>query len=68
MFSDVELKENITYVGDNNGIPWFKFDYIDGEKDQFGTMAQLIEDDYPEAVTMVDGYRMVNYGVLPCQH
>lgn len=69
MMSDIRLKENITPLGDINGIPWFEFDYIDGPKKQYGTMAQYIKDDYPQAVMMNDqGYYMVNYGELPIWH
>lgn len=63
--SDIRAKENIKPVGDINGIPWFTFDYIDGEKNQQGTMAQLIQDDYPDAVVEIDGMLHVDYGKLP---
>lgn len=63
--SDIRAKENIKPVGEINGIPWFTFDYIDGEKNQQGTMAQLIQDDYPDAVVEIDGMLHVYYGKLP---
>lgn len=68
LLSDMTKKENIEYRGDINGVPWFTFDYIDGEKGQQGTMAQLIEDDFPDAVTEKDGVKYVNYGALPIWH
>lgn len=66
--SDYRLKENISYRETINGIPMFNFDYIDGPKNQTGTMAQLIQDDYPEAIHHVDGYLWVDYGKLPIWH
>lgn len=64
--SDARLKTNIEKIGYINDIPWYKFDYIDGENDQRGTMAQDILVDYPEAVYKdQEGYYIVDYGALP---
>lgn len=63
--SDARAKENIKRVGDINGIPWFEYDYIDGAKNQQGTIAQLIQDDHPDAVVEIDGMLHVDYGKLP---
>lgn len=65
LMSDMRAKENIEPLGNINGIPWFKFDYIDGEKGVEGTIAQFIEDDHPDAVAEIEGVKHVNYGALP---
>lgn len=64
--SDMRLKENIEPVGKlPSGIGVYKFDYIDGAKDQIGVMAQEVLPIIPEAVLVGDdGYYMVDYGKL----
>lgn len=74
-FSDVRLKQNIEPVGVlANGLTLYSYEYIDevklhplaGEGMQVGVMAQEVEQVYPYAVTTLDdGYKVVNYGLLP---
>jgi hypothetical protein len=75
MMSDIRLKQNINHIGTlPNGLPFYSFEYIDAVKDhplagkglQVGVMAQEVEQVYPYAVsTLDDGYKVVNYGLLP---
>jgi hypothetical protein len=75
MMSDVRLKQNINRIGTlPNGLPFYSFEYIDavqghplaGKGTQVGVMAQEVEQVYPNAVTTLDdGYKVVNYGLLP---
>ena len=64
--SDRRLKENLVPMGQlPSGIGVYKFDYIDGDKNQIGVMAQEVLPIIPEAVTVGDdGYYMVDYGKL----
>jgi hypothetical protein len=74
-FSDVRLKQNIQPVGVlANGLTLYSYEYIDevklhplaGEGMQVGVMAQEVEQVFPYAVTTLDdGYKVVNYGLLP---
>jgi len=74
-FSDVRLKQNIQPVGVlENGLTLYSYEYIDevklhplaGEGMQVGVMAQEVEQVYPYAVkTLDDGYKVVDYGLLP---
>lgn len=68
LLSDMRLKRNIRYQHEINGVPMFTFDYIDGPENQYGTMAQLVMDDYPEAVKEIDGFYHVDYARLPIWH
>jgi hypothetical protein len=74
-FSDVRLKQNIQPVGVlANGLTLYSYEYIDevklhplaGEGMQVGVMAQEVEQVFPYAVkTLDDGYKVVDYGLLP---
>jgi hypothetical protein len=75
MFSDIRLKENIKPVGVMaNGLTLYSFEYKDevkshplaGEGVHVGVMAQEVEQVFPYAVkTLDDGYKVVDYGLLP---
>jgi len=75
MMSDVRLKENIKPVGVMaNGLTLYSFEYVDevkshplaGEGVHVGVMAQEVEQVFPYAVkTLDDGYKVVDYGLLP---
>jgi hypothetical protein len=75
MMSDIRTKENILPIGVlNNGLTLYSFEYKDefkghplaGEGVQVGVMAQEVEQVYPYAITTLnDGYKAVNYGLLP---
>lgn len=65
LFSDVRLKENIELVGEENGFPIYKFNYINiPEKTYTGVMAQDVEKIRPEAVIESEGYKKVNYDMI----
>jgi hypothetical protein len=73
--SDIRAKENIQPIGVlTNGLTLYSFEYKDeikshplaGEGVHVGVMAQEVEQVYPYAVTTLDdGYKVVNYGLLP---
>ena len=74
-YSDMRLKENIKPVGVMpNGLTLYSFEYKDevkshplaGEGIHVGVMAQEVEQVFPYAVkTLDDGYKVVDYGLLP---
>ena len=74
-YSDMRLKENIKAIGVmDNGLTLYSFEYIDevkshplaGEGIHVGVMAQEVEQVFPYAVkTLDDGYKVVDYGLLP---
>ena len=71
-FSDVRLKNEITFVGKlENGIKIYKWKWnekgkeLAGDQVEFGVLAQEVQKIVPEAVKRgPDGYLMVNYGAL----
>lgn len=64
--SDVRLKENIELLDNVGGYNIYRFDFVDGARDQVGVIAQEILDIQPEAVGIDDnGYYFVAYGLLP---
>ena len=75
MMSDVRLKENIKAIGVmDNGLTLYSFEYKDevkshplaGDGVHVGVMAQEVEQVFPYAVkTLDDGYKVVDYGLLP---
>jgi hypothetical protein len=75
MMSDIRLKENIKPVGVmDNGLTLYSFEYVDevkshplaGDGIHVGVMAQEVEQVFPYAVkTLDDGYKVVDYGLLP---
>ena len=72
IMSDIRTKEHIKQVGFlPNGLSVYEYEYKPEWKDEaghgkfIGVMAQEVEMVKPEAViTRLDGYKMVNYGVL----
>ncbi len=63
--SDIRLKENIEKLCTVEHINIYKFDYIDGAKDQVGVIAQEVIDIPGAVVTMDNGYYAVDYSKLP---
>ena len=62
MFSDIRLKENIKKIGTRpDGLGVYEFDYIWGGGRNIGLMAQEVNEVYPHAVGVEDGYLTVNY-------
>jgi hypothetical protein len=64
MASDIRVKENIEKLDTVDGINIYKFDYIDGAKDQIGVIAQEMQEKCPECVVDGDILR-VDYSKLP---
>lgn len=60
-FSDKNIKENITHVGQENGYPLYEFNYMGEDKKYIGVMAQDVEKINPDAVIEQDGLKMVDY-------
>ncbi len=61
-FSDNRLKKDINYLFTmNNKVPIYSFKYKGYNETHIGTMAQDIEDMIPDAVSEVNGYKMVDY-------
>lgn len=59
--SDINLKENIEKVGEENGFNIYEFNYK-GQPERFrGVMAQEVQKIIPEAVVEKDGYLAVIY-------
>jgi len=73
--SDIRTKENIKAIGVMpNGLTLYSFEYKDeikshplaGDGIHVGVMAQEVEQVFPYAVkTLDDGYKVVDYGLLP---
>lgn len=63
LLSDRRLKTNIEKKGEAFGLPVYSFRYVWGE-DSIGFMADEVEKVYPEAVSEVNGYKMVNYKMI----
>lgn len=66
--SDRRLKDDIVAIGEKAGLPWYSFTYKPGyglpAGRQEGFMADEVEKVRPDAVVTVDGFKMVNYGLL----
>jgi hypothetical protein len=63
--SDIRAKENIEKLDEVDGINIYKFDYINGEKDQVGVIAQEMQEKCPECVVQKGKYLAVDYSKLP---
>jgi hypothetical protein len=67
--SDRRLKEDITPLGGNlAGAPLYAFRYIGSDEPTIGVMADEVRPLHPDAVHQVDGYDMVDYGLLLSRH
>lgn len=64
LMSDVRKKENIEYVGMNNGHKMYRFNYKGDLRRFEGVMAQDVIEYMPEAIHDVDGILHVNYSLL----
>ena len=64
MLSDIRVKENFEKLDTVDGINIYKFDYINGAKNQVGVIAQEMQEKCPECV--IDGEILkVDYSKLP---
>ena len=61
MACDIRLKENIERIGEPpEGLPVYRFDYIDGPRDMIGPMAHEVAEMQTEALgPVIDGYMTV---------
>ena len=62
--SDQRLKENINFVGRDNGFNIYEFNYIGNSKVYRGVMAQEVMMTRPDAVVDGGGFHTVNYNLL----
>lgn len=62
--SDMAVKENIIPAGIENGWPVYEFNFIGDERKYIGVMAQDVESVMPEAVKLIDGIKVVDYGMI----
>jgi hypothetical protein len=59
--SDINLKENIEKIGEENGFNIYEFNYKGQPERYRGVMAQEVQEIMPEAVVEKDGYLAVIY-------
>lgn len=67
--SDARLKENITDMRSGglekvNAVNVYNFDWIDGDKNQIGFIAQQVQEEIPDAVIEKDGILNIAYAKL----
>lgn len=64
--SDLRSKENVTLLGHiENGLGFYRFNYLEGETSYVGVIAQEVQAMYPDAVVRgSDGYLRVLYNRL----
>lgn len=64
-WSDIKLKNNIKYIGEQDGHKMYEFSYNHApDKKYIGVMAQDVEKYMPKAVHEIDGFKAVNYDML----
>ena len=64
LMSDIRVKENLEKLDTVDGINIYRFDYINGDKNQVGVIAQEMQEKCPECVVDGDILR-VDYSKLP---
>ena len=62
--SDVRIKDNIEYVGMENGFKTYEFNYLGRDNRYRGVMAQEVMLERPDAVEIQDGFYRVNYDAI----
>ena len=63
--SDVRLKENIEYIGKDNGYNIYNYNYIKDPYTKYkGVMAQEVAETRPDAIVFDKGYMYVDYSRL----
>jgi len=62
--SDIRLKEDIKFIGQENGHNIYEFKYINQDGKYIGVMAHEIEKTNPDAVVEIDGYKAVDYSKI----
>ena len=66
--SDVRLKDHITSISASEKLEHFvKFNWKETGKESYGVIAQDVEKNHPELVTIQDnGFKAVSYDALLC--
>lgn len=64
LMSDIRVKENLEKLDTIDGINIYRFDYINGDKNQIGVIAQEMQEKCPECVIEGNILR-VDYSKLP---
>ena len=65
VFSDIRLKKNIKKIGHrSDGLGIYSYEYIWGGGQQIGVMAQEVINVYPEAISSVGGFFVVDYSKI----
>lgn len=68
MASDINVKKNIKKIGEKNGYNWYEFEYKEGlglpKGKQEGVIAQEVEKINPDAVSIINGIKHVDYNKL----
>ena len=67
IFSDIRLKDNITKVGEKDGLGIYEYNYKGDNTRFIGVMAQEVIERMPDAVSVEDGYLKVDYSKLNIQ-
>ena len=67
MGSDERLKDNIEYIGMENGFKTYEFNYLGSDDKYKGVMAQEVMIDHPDAVDVHNGFYRVNYDAIGVQ-
>ena len=62
--SDARIKDNIEYVGMENGFKTYEFNYLGRDNRYRGVMAQEVMLERPDAVEIEDGFYRVNYDAI----
>ncbi len=63
-FSDIRLKEDVSRVGAlADGTPVYRYRYVGSPRFEVGLIAQDIEERIPDAVSEVNGYKVVDYRI-----
>jgi len=65
--SDARIKDNIEYVGMENGFKTYEFNYLGRDNRYRGVMAQEVMLERPDAVEIEDGFYRVNYDAIGVQ-
>jgi len=74
MFSDESLKDNIKKISKENGFNVYSWSWNDIAQelglygDAFGVLAHEVEKIKPEAVSLNNGFKFVNYDMIGVQH
>ena len=63
-FSDIRLKEDVEYVGEENGFNIYEFNYKGDPQRYVGVIADEVEGIMPDSVHDIHGYKAVDYAKI----